>query len=52
MMYETLVQYDEGGNRIKPLLASDWKYEDNGQKIISSLVMPVFTTAKGFAPLM
>lgn len=46
MMYETLVQYDEGGNRVKPLLASDWKYEDNGQKIIFKLNDACFHNGK------
>ena len=34
MLYEGLVRWDEAGNKIQPLLADEWKYEENGQKIV------------------
>lgn len=46
MMYETLVQYDEGENRVKPLLARDWKYEDHGKKIVFKLNEACFSNGK------
>lgn len=46
MMYETLVQYDEAGKRIKPLLASDWKYEGNGERIVLRLNEAYFHNGK------
>ncbi|HCF51499.1 MAG TPA: hypothetical protein DER60_14530 [Syntrophomonas sp.] len=46
MLYEGLVQYDEPGKQAKPLLADEWKYEENGQKIVFKLRNVQFSNGK------
>ncbi|MGI6468050.1 MAG: ABC transporter substrate-binding protein [Syntrophomonadaceae bacterium] len=46
MLYEGLVRWDEAGNKIQPLLADEWKYEENGQKIVFRLKNVQFSNGK------
>lgn len=46
MVYEGLIHYDQASKRIKPLLAEDWKYEDDGKKIVFKLGEVQFSNGK------
>ncbi len=46
MIYEGLVHYDDSDKKIRPLLADDWKYLDEGRKIVFKLRDVQFSNGK------